>query len=74
MKQIIIVIPARYSSKRFPGKPLVNILGLPMVVRVASIAKKVKGIKTVIVATDSEKRQISMLTFKVMNLWFRQMT
>ena len=55
MKQIIIVIPARYNSKRFPGKPLVNILGLPMVVRVASIAKKVKGIKTVIVATDSQK-------------------
>ena len=29
----IIVIPARYKSKRLPGKPLANIGGLPMIVR-----------------------------------------
>ena len=31
MKDYIIVIPARYKSKRFEGKPLANILGKPMI-------------------------------------------
>ena len=34
---ILGVIPARYASSRFPGKPLVDILGTPMVVRVARV-------------------------------------
>lgn len=55
MKKIIIVIPARYASKRFPGKPLAKILGIPMIVRVATIAKKVKGINAIIIATDDKK-------------------
>ena len=38
MKNIIIVIPARFKSTRFPGKPLANILGKPMILRVAEIA------------------------------------
>ena len=29
----VIVIPARYASGRFPGKPLVDINGLPMIIR-----------------------------------------
>ncbi len=36
----IIVIPARYGSTRFPGKPLVKIHGVPMIVRVWAQAKK----------------------------------
>ena len=55
MKKIIIVIPARYASKRFPGKPLAKILGIPMIVRVATIAKKVKGINAIVIATDDKK-------------------
>ena len=49
------VIPARYQSARFPGKPLVSILGKPMVVRTWEQALKASTLSKVIVATDSEK-------------------
>lgn len=55
MTKTLIVIPARYKSSRFPGKPLASILQKPMVIRVADIAKKVKNSNDVIIATDSEK-------------------
>ena len=48
--KIIGIIPARYGSTRFPGKPLVNISGKPMIQRVYEQATKV--LKTVVVATD----------------------
>ena len=54
MKNIIIVIPARFKSTRFPGKPLANILGKPMILRVAEIAK-VKEVEEIIVATENKK-------------------
>ena len=38
---VAIVIPARYKSSRFPGKPLAKIKGKPMVIRVADICSKV---------------------------------
>ena len=41
MDEILIVIPARYASSRFPGKPLVRIAGVEMVKRVAAIAGSV---------------------------------
>ena len=41
MRDVAIVIPARYGSKRYRGKPLVKILGREMVLRVADICKKV---------------------------------
>ena len=37
----IIVIPARYKSERLPGKPLLNIGGLPMIVRTYNQCTKV---------------------------------
>jgi len=46
-----VIIPARYASTRFPGKPLADIAGTPMVVRVAQQAAK-SGAREVIVATD----------------------
>lgn len=49
-----IVIPARMASSRFPGKPLVDILGLPMIVRVAQQAAKAQSSSTVLVATDHQ--------------------
>ena len=52
--KIIAVIPARYSSSRFPGKPLADIAGKPMIWHVCNEARKVKRIDKVIVATDSE--------------------
>lgn len=52
--KIVAVIPARYKSSRFPGKPLIDINGKPMVWWVYNEAKKVKDFDDVIVATESE--------------------
>ncbi len=52
--KILGVIPARYKSSRFPGKPLVDIGGKPMVWWVYNEAKKVEAFDDVIVATESE--------------------
>jgi 3-deoxy-manno-octulosonate cytidylyltransferase (CMP-KDO synthetase) len=46
-----VVIPARYASSRFPGKPLANIAGRPMVVRVCERAAR-SGAAAIHVATD----------------------
>jgi 3-deoxy-manno-octulosonate cytidylyltransferase (CMP-KDO synthetase) len=48
----IIVIPARYKSSRFPGKPLVKLADKPMIQWVAELSAKAVGIKNVFVATD----------------------
>lgn len=50
----IIMIPARYSSSRLPGKPLLDIGGQPMVVRVA-MAVQTCGADQVVIATDDER-------------------
>lgn len=49
----IIVIPARHASTRLPGKPLLDIAGKPMVVRVAEQAR-LSGIARVVIATDHD--------------------
>lgn len=53
--KIIGVIPARYKSSRFPGKPLADICGKPMIWWVYQNCKKVKDFTDVYVATDDEK-------------------
>lgn len=50
----IVVIPARYKSSRFPGKPLVNLAGKPMIQWVAELCAKAVGKEHVYVATDDE--------------------
>ncbi|MDH3641387.1 MAG: 3-deoxy-manno-octulosonate cytidylyltransferase [Gammaproteobacteria bacterium] len=50
----VVVIPARYQSERLPGKPLADICGKPMIVRVAERAAAA-GAEQVIVATDDER-------------------
>jgi len=50
--RVLIVIPARYGSTRFAGKPLAVISGLPMIVHVYLRASKVHNADKVIVATD----------------------
>ena len=50
--KIIGIIPARYASTRFPGKPLIDIAGKSMIQRVYEQAKKSKKLSDVVVATD----------------------
>lgn len=49
------IIPARYKSSRFPGKPLVKILGIPMIIRVAKIVSDALGQHNTYIATDDER-------------------
>jgi len=66
----IVVIPARYKSKRLPGKPLADIGGLPMIVRTYNQCAKVINKNNIIVATDSLKIQMFLLCpqFLIKNL------
>ncbi|MGN6386343.1 MAG: 3-deoxy-manno-octulosonate cytidylyltransferase [Verrucomicrobiota bacterium] len=50
--EIIGVIPARYGSTRFPGKPLALIAGKPLIQHVAEQCQKAKSLSKVVVATD----------------------
>ena len=52
---ILGVIPARYASTHFPGKPLIDIQGKSMIQRVYEQAKKARKLNDVVVATDDER-------------------
>lgn len=51
----IAVIPARYASSRFPGKPLAEILGRPMIAWVIEAARRASRVQDVYVATDDDR-------------------
>ena len=55
MKTVLGVIPSRYQSSRFPGKPLADICGYPMVWWVYQQASKVASLDGLIVATDDKR-------------------
>ncbi len=59
MPNTLILIPARMASTRLPGKPLVDIAGLPMIVHVLRRAQAA-GIGEAVVATDSEAIQAAV--------------
>ncbi|MDD2205707.1 MAG: 3-deoxy-manno-octulosonate cytidylyltransferase [Bacteroidales bacterium] len=61
--KIIGVIPARYQSSRFPGKPLADIMGKSMIRRVYEQAKKSKELSAVVIATDDERIMEHVLQF-----------
>ena len=53
--KVLCIIPARYASTRLPGKPLRDIAGKPMIVRVYERAVQAKRVQDVVVATDDER-------------------
>lgn len=54
-KTVTVVIPARYGSSRFPGKPLVELNGKPMIQHVYEQAAACRAVTEVLVATDDER-------------------
>lgn len=52
---VLAVIPARWASTRFPGKPLADLGGVPMIVHVARRAASAASVDEVLVATDDER-------------------
>ena len=56
----VIVIPARFGSIRYPGKPLVKLLGKPMILWVADLSAEAVGPENVYIATDSEEIQAAV--------------
>lgn len=55
MRDVVILIPARYGSSRFPGKPLALIAGVPLILRVANICAEALGIENVFIVTDDKR-------------------
>lgn len=53
--KIAAIIPARYASTRFPGKPLALIAGKPMILHVLERVSKMDSLDSVCVATDDER-------------------
>ncbi len=53
--KVIGIIPARYDSTRFPGKPLVDIAGMTMIQRVYNQVKHAASLSEVVVATDDQR-------------------
>jgi 3-deoxy-manno-octulosonate cytidylyltransferase (CMP-KDO synthetase) len=53
--KLVGIIPARYASTRFPGKPLADIGGKPMIQRTYEQALKAKSLSKVVVATDDAR-------------------
>lgn len=55
MKRIVVIIPSRYGSSRFEGKPLADIAGKPMIQHVYESASRAERISEVAVATDDQR-------------------
>lgn len=61
---VLVVIPARYGSTRFPGKPLASLGGKPMIQHVYERAARAKGVREVVVATDDARIMNAVRAFK----------
>lgn len=67
-RSVVVVIPARYGSSRFPGKPLVPLLGKPLIQHVYERALACRLVSDVLVATDDDriKRAVEQFGGRVM--------
>ena len=55
MNRTVVLIPARYESSRFPGKPLIDLVGKPMIIWVAELSSEAVGKENVYIATDDDR-------------------
>ncbi|HUT74524.1 MAG TPA: 3-deoxy-manno-octulosonate cytidylyltransferase [Armatimonadota bacterium] len=55
MTHVVGIIPARYGSTRFPGKPLADLLGKPLVQHVYERAREAQTLERLVVATDDDR-------------------
>ena len=55
MKEVLGIIPARFKSSRFPGKPLVSILGKPLIIHVSEKVAAALGKQNFVVATEDQR-------------------
>jgi 3-deoxy-manno-octulosonate cytidylyltransferase (CMP-KDO synthetase) len=53
--RIAVIIPARFGAQRFPGKPLADLAGRPIIAHVVERARRARGVDVVAVATDDER-------------------
>ena len=61
--KVVAILPARYGSTRFPGKPLVDIAGKPMIQHVYERTAQTRTIDRVIVATDDDRIRSAVEAF-----------
>ena len=57
MTDYLLIIPARYFSKRLPGKPLLDIKGIPMIIRTVNQCLKAVPRSKILIATDDKRIQ-----------------
>jgi 3-deoxy-manno-octulosonate cytidylyltransferase (CMP-KDO synthetase) len=62
-RRTVVVIPARFTSKRLPGKPLLEIAGKPMIQHVFERSASARSVDAVLVATDDKRIASAVETF-----------
>jgi 3-deoxy-manno-octulosonate cytidylyltransferase (CMP-KDO synthetase) len=55
LRRVAVIIPARFGAQRFPGKPLADLAGKPLIAHVVQRARAARGVDVVAVATDDER-------------------
>jgi 3-deoxy-manno-octulosonate cytidylyltransferase (CMP-KDO synthetase) len=63
MTEVVAIIPARFASKRLPGKALADICGKPLIRRVYERVALARGVSRVVVATDDDRIAQAVVSF-----------
>ncbi len=62
-KSVLVVVPARYASVRFPGKPLAQIAGRPMIQHVVERLREAGSVSRIVVATEDQRIKDAVTSF-----------